>query len=269
MNVCEWCGEHKAKKRFCNRSCSNAWQHANGIRRTYVNDKTTWEWWVERYGEEEALRRKELHRQATSVATTGENNPMHGRHDHVHGLRRMHEVRRGKTWDQLYGLERSAQLRARHSQILTGENNPAYGRVYERGGRSHIQGTYRGIRFKSSYELSWLVEVMARGEQVNVPQSVKYVLGGRKRTYLPDFQIGSTVYEIKPAALVSHPTNLAKFEACKAFCSECGLQFEIVTESHIKLLAIDEIAALEDVNWNEGSKEYVEETLQNHCVRRR
>ncbi len=266
MNVCEWCGEPGAKKRFCNRSCSNAWQHANGVRRTYVNDKTTWEWWVERYGEEEALRRKEFRRQAASAATTGENNPMHGRHDHVHGLQRTHEFRRGKTWDQLYGSERAMQLRARYAQIFAGEGNPAYGRVYERGGKSRVQGTYRDVRFKSSYELSWLVEVLACGTQVSVPQSVKYVLDGRKRTYLPDFQVGSTVYEIKPAALVSHPINVAKFEACESYCAERGLQFKIVTEQEIRLLTFEQIAVLEDVSWNEGSKEYVEKALQNHRV---
>lgn len=264
MNTCEWCKEPKAKKRFCNRSCSNAWQHANGVRRVYVNDKTTWEWWVERYGEEEALKRKELHRQATSTATVGEKNPMHGRHDHVHGLLQSHRARTGKTYDEFYGPEKSQMIRRKLSVSHQGDRNPAYGHVYERGGRSRVQGVYSGIRFRSSYELSWLVETLSAGAQVSVPQAVKYVLGDRKRTYLPDFQIGYVVYEIKPSALVSHPSNVAKFTAIRSYCDKHGLQFQIVTERDINLLTFGQIAALEGVNWNEGSRKYVEDKLQDH-----
>jgi len=261
MNVCEYCGERKAKKRFCNRSCSNAWQHANGVRRTYVNDKTTWDWWVQKHGIEEALQLKEHHRQATSIATMGENNPMYGRHDHVHGLIRESQRRKGLTIDQIHGEVEAQRIRAIIKASSTGVNNPAYGKVYDRGGRSRIQGVYRGIRFRSSYELSWLVDVLSRGINVTVPQRVRYVINGRQRTYLPDFQVGNQVIEIKPSALVTHLTNVLKFEAAQCFCTLHGLEYRVLTERDLKLLTLEQIAVMTDIEWNKGAREYINEQV--------
>jgi len=107
MNICEFCGKQNARKRFCNRSCSNAWQHANGLRRTYVNDKSIWQWWIERYGEEEALQRKELQRQALSKSFSGTKNPMFGQTAHTHGIRAFDIFRKGKTLEETFGKEKA------------------------------------------------------------------------------------------------------------------------------------------------------------------
>lgn len=186
---------------------------------------------------------------------------MYGRHDHVNGLRQMHEFRKGKTWEELYGKEKACELKRACSERTTGEKNPSYGKVYERGGRSRIQGIYRGIRFRSSYELSWLVDVLSSGICVTIPERVNYVIDGRQRTYLPDFQIDNVIIEIKPFDLIQHYVNLLKFAAAQRFCTLNGLEFRILTERELKLLTIEQISSMNDVEWNKGAKEYLNEQV--------
>ncbi len=186
---------------------------------------------------------------------------MYERHDHVHGLRQMHEFRKGKTWEELYGEEKANELKRACSQRMIGEKNPAYGKAYERGGRSKIQGVYGGIRFRSSYELSWLVDVLTLGVCVTVPKRVKYMIDGRQRTYLPDFQVGNVIIEIKPFDLTQHRVNLLKFEAAQHFYTLHGLEFRVVTDRDLKLLTFEQISSMNDVSWNKGAREYLNEQV--------
>jgi hypothetical protein len=66
---------------------------------------------------------------------------------------------------------------------------------------------------------------------------------------------------IKPLALVSHPMNLAKFEAAQQFCTLHGLEYRVMTEQDLKLLTFEQFEAMTDVEWNKGAHEY----LQNSC----
>jgi hypothetical protein len=265
--TCEFCGKHfevryaSSKKRFCDRSCSNSWQHANGIRRNPLNDKTTWEWWVAKLGAEEAEKRREEWRARVSDVTSGEKNPMFGKSHTSESCARIGIRTKGKTIDEIYGNEKACLIRSKLGCV--GDKNPAYGKVYARGGRSKIQGVYKGLRFRSSYEISFLVEMFTKGVEVSAPASIKYLLDGVERTYTPDFQIGNEIIEIKPEAMIRLRENQAKFEAARLACQEAGFTFKVVTERELVLLTLEQIRALDGVEWNKGALDYIDS--KNHC----
>ena len=258
--TCEFCGKTftvqyaSSKKRFCDRSCSNSWQHANGMRRNPLNDKSTWEWWVAKLGLEEAEKRRDAWKKKVSNSTSGEKNPMYGKSYQTSGFRRVNEERRGKTFEEIFGQQRSDEIKAKWSR--SGSSNAAYGKVYSRGGRSKIQGVYNGLRFRSSYEISFLVEMTAKGVKVTTPESIKYKLDDVERTYTPDFQIGETIIEIKPEAMTRRPENLAKFDAARLACQASGKTFTVLTENDLELLTLEQIRALDGIEWNRGALDY-------------
>lgn len=256
MKTCEYCAKelpsNKQHNRFCNRSCSNSWQHSVGLRRDYINDKKTYEWWLEKYGEEGAKQKLEQFKQKISSVTAGDKNPMYGRHDQTHGWKRENQRRKGKTSEQIYGKEKAEEIRTKKSLAASGAKNPAYGKVYDNVGKSPYQGWYNGILFRSSYELTFLVEQFKLNPTVRIiaePVSIPYDSG--QHTYRPDYQIDNVIYEIKPKLLVSHRSNSSKLEAGRQFCETNGLQFEIVTEDTLgKILSEQEMLALGNVKWS-------------------
>ena len=258
MKLCEYCEKLSVKRktnRFCSRSCSNAWQHKHGIRRTYVNDKTVWQWWVSKFGEEEARRRLEIAKERNSRANSGDSNAMFGKHDHIHGLMKFHSEFDGKTWDEMYGSEKASARRHALSQRMSGTKNPAYGKVYRHGGVG-LQGKYKGIVFRSTWELSFLFEQLNKGiHPIAEPVAIPYEFNQKQRTYHPDFQINNVIIEIKPTAFLCDSENIAKFIAAILYCREHGMMFEILTERSIKKLSTQEILTLVDVEWNKGAFE--------------
>ena len=265
MKLCEHCHAALSSKkpksaRFCNCSCSNAWQHANGVRRTYVNDKKTYEWWVLKLGEEGAKARLEEYRQTLSVATSGENNGMFGK-THSEEVRQATRARQlGFSFEERLGIEQAAITKANMRICNAGDRNPAYGKVYDGAGRSPYQGYFRDIHFRSLWELSFLVEKLkVHACVVGEPFFVRYRHEDRNRTYRPDFLIDQTVFEVKPKIFVEHPSNLPKFVAIREHCARENLEFSIVTEDDLQILTPTQALAL-DVKWSKNA----EEKLRKH-----
>jgi hypothetical protein len=265
-HVCEYCqspiiDKNKKRNRFCNKSCSNAWQHASGKRRDYLNDKSTMEWWIEKYGLEEALSKKQDWKQSVSAATSGDKNPMFGKTYQIHGLVAENNRRKGKKNIEIYGKEKAEIISKKLSEKCKGSKNPAYGKIYENCGISRCQGTYKGVRFRSSYEISFLVHLENSGMELNSvisePFSIEYEIDGISRTYAPDFQIGKLLLEIKPKSLLNLEENRLKAEAATKYCLNKNLDFKVITEEDFKVLAIQDIMALPDINWNKGAKEHL------------
>jgi hypothetical protein len=263
---CEYCqnlitDKNKKRNRFCNRSCSNAWQHANGKRRDYVNDKSTMEWWIEKYGLDEALKRKEEWKRSVSLVTAGDKNPMYGKNYQTHGFIAENNRRKGKNNAEIYGKEKAEAISKKLSEKCSGSKNPAYEKVYENRGKSRCQGAYKGIHFRSTYEISFLVHLESLGvdltDVVSEPFCIKYEFKGTSRTYRPDFLLDDVLYEIKPKGLLSLDVNLAKIEVAIKFCNSENLNFKIMTEEDFKILTIQEIILIDDIIWNEKAKEYL------------
>jgi len=239
----------KQLPRFCCVSCLNAWQRGRSVQERFEA----------KLGAVEGAERTRRFKLTMSKATSGEKNPMHGRHDHVHGLQRVTQHRTGKTNAEIYGEERAADISRRTSAAVSGENNPAWGKVYARSGRS-VKGWYKGVFFRSLFELSFLLHA-ERSMGLDVQHDLDYeahLIRWSGGTYRPDFGVPSQglLFEVKPSRLAKTPKNMAKFEAARAYCAERGLEFRVVTEDDFPKLSFQELLAVEGVKWDERTFEY-------------
>ena len=122
---------HNKPARFCTKSCSNSFRHKTGNLRNCMNDKSTFEHWVLRYGIEAAIQKKKELSLKISNNTKGNKNPMYGRNDHTHGIVKRNKACKGKKIEEIYGNARAEEIKQKLSNKLSGKNNPAYGKVYK------------------------------------------------------------------------------------------------------------------------------------------
>ena len=189
---------------------------------------------------------------------SGENNPFFGK-SHTAEFRKRHsenrqrvermlhssawwnEYRRGKTAKELFGESRAEAIRVAKSKRFSGQNNPAYGKVYKNAGGRGVQGRYKGRFFRSTYEFSFLKHLEERGVDLSSvlyeAHCIPYEFSGVQRTYIPDFQVGDVLYEVKSVWFLEQLSemNRAKFAAATVYCRERGLGFTVVTERDFKV----------------------------------
>lgn len=63
-----------------------------------------------------------------SKASSGENNPMFGKSDHAKGLVAYSRYRKGKTLEEIHGIEKAQIIKQNTSENTSGENNGCYGK---------------------------------------------------------------------------------------------------------------------------------------------
>lgn len=195
---CEWCkkevikvNRNKNPGRFCDKSCSNAWQHSNEIRKDYRKQKTVDEWWKEKYSLEEI----ELLKQARSLKQSdASSRPLCEKYSKetyekvISFLRQTWDVkfgedkanflkkefsnaRKGTSFIDLMDPERKAiylankippMLGKRHSEETRHKMSSTVELQYKNGrslsprsGRG-IAGTYKGVLFRSAYEFAFM-----------------------------------------------------------------------------------------------------------------
>lgn len=244
--------------RFCNRSCSNYWQHANGIRRDYRSDKTTKQWWIEKYGEEDAKKLKEQFRETMSKVTSGKNNPMYGRKGN---FAKATSFTTGKTLEEIHGFEKAQKLKENLSKKFSGKNNPAYGKVYFNGGKS-VKGYYSGKFFRSLLEYSFMKHLEKTGLDIDDISyenfCIPYLFENRERTYTPDFYLPqqNLVYEVKPFYAINFEINKLKFDAAKNFFFLKKIEFKVVTEKDFEKISFKDARKDKNINWNEETFKY-------------
>lgn len=238
---------YNAKRKYCSLSCTRA--HLNKT----LDTKAIWR---AKFGEEGAKVREIQRRKKISVATAGENNPMYGRHDHIHGFLCENASRKGKTLEQIHGVERAQEIRRSTSESLKGSRNPMFGKI-SRGGRS-VKGRYKGRFFRSLFEYSFMKHLESRGfdleRDVDYENTmIEFVWQGGIRTYRPDFFVTpeNRYYEVKPKYAQSG-INLAKLEAAKAQ----GLLIEFADETTFPKILFDDARKDVDVVWDERTFEY-------------
>ena len=136
---------------------------------------------------------------------------------------------KGKTFEEIYGKEKAAELKEKLSERFSGENNPMFGKPSPKGSGNGWSGWYKNFYFRSLLELSFLIREqreLKSAESIKIP----YIdFDGTARTYHPDFICENTLIEIKPKKLLGTATNKLKFEAGKKFCENNDFQFKILT----------------------------------------
>jgi hypothetical protein len=223
--------------------------------------------WQKRYGDawEE---RWNAWRAKMSEAAEREKNPMYGRHDHVHGLKRYAKEKVGKTLEEVQGLELAHKFRKSRFQHAQGENSPAYGKIYVNGGKS-VKGYYKGKFFRSLLEYSFMKHLESTGISLDVDVdyecfTIPFVFDNRQRTYRPDFYVKSqnTVYEVKSSYLLKRvaPLQEAKWFAAHEFFRQRGIQFVVVSERNFNKVDFDTAKRDVDVTWKEETFKYFKGT---------
>lgn len=239
--ICLQCkGPLNKGKKFCSKSCSNKHGHASGIRNNshICKDWTSLKSYQERYGEEEGKFLHQSYIENLKSSNRGEKNPMYGKHDHVHGLRRVNLKRKGKTLAEIYGVEKAAKILMQTSESVSGEKNPMFGKPAPKLSGNGVKGYYKGFFFRSLLELVCMKHLESEGVKLeNVEHErvrIQYTgWDGQKRTYVPDMLIKdrNVLLEVKPERLSKSKSNALKFDAAREFCEKNGLQFVIFTEN--------------------------------------
>jgi len=127
----------------------------------------------------------------------------------------------------------------------SGENNPMYGKSAPNGSGIGTKGWVNlGNKrhfFRSSLEMRIFLHLYDAGTVFSLSKHrIPYLLDGVKRTYCPDYVVGTIVYEIKPSKLLSTDENKTKFSAAKEYLAKRCLEFQVVTEETFSLRKYEE-----------------------------
>ena len=267
--ICEQCNceriePRNCRPRFCSRSCSNKWQHVNGLRKVGFNPKrSTYSYWVEKYGSSRAEELMCEYRSKMSVAILSAD--MTHQKDVARVQRIAYNIStKGKTLEEIHGVEKATQIRAKLSEATMGSKNPAYGKSYKNGGRS-VKGYYKGKFFRSLLEYSFMKHLESEGLSIEIDVDyecfvVPYFKGEVERTYRIDFYVPQRkiVYEVKQSYALKKISieNQLKWYAAKLFFDEKEITFKVVTELDFPKIVFD-IARLDnDITWKEETFKY-------------
>ena len=253
IKKCEYCDKDlhirkSDKKRFCNKSCSNSWQHANGVRKIGFDiSRGNYDKWIEKYGKEKADELDSNYRKNMSSAIRRADM------SHQHEVARKMMVERnkstkGKKLEEIHGVEKAAEIRKKLSDATKGSKNPAYGKSYDKGGRS-VKGHYKGRFFRSLFEYSFIKHLESLGRSIHNDIDyecflIPYLDEGIQRTYKIDFydKIDNIAYEVKPRYIFNVPKYFQiqskKWNAAREFFSNRNIRFEIVTEEHFNKISL-------------------------------
>lgn len=262
-NTFEVISTSKKKKRFCCKSCSNKWQHENGVRKCHLPTVGNLKIWIAKYGEEIAAQKSVEYSLTMSKAIKNADMSKQ-KVDASKRFTEMNIAMKGKTLDEIYGLKRSQDMRLKRSTEMMGSKNPAYGRVYSRGGRS-LKGTYKGYFFRSLLEYSFMKYLEKLGiSLINVDYecfTIPYSLNGHDRTYKIDFFVEEQkiVYEIKQFFVTTMKNNdefITKSKAAIEFLNARDIEYRVMTEKDFEKIAFDVALNDPDVIWDKRTFEY-------------
>jgi hypothetical protein len=88
------------------------------------------------------------------------------------------------------------------------------------------------LQYMEELEADALIDAWTKNHGIRIPYLDSKA---KKREYRPDFlvrKVGGEValIETKGSHLMDHPDTIAKFDAAKRWCSERGIEFEVVTK---------------------------------------
>jgi len=193
-------------------------------------------------GEKKAKELKIIH----SNNSKGKNNAnyggkWHGIHPSITQL--------NKSYNEIYGIDKSNSIKNKLSKASSGENNPMFGKPSPIGSGNGWSGWYKGWFFRSLKELSFMINVIERFKfEWESGESKKYKISytnndGVKRNYFPDFVLNKKyIIEIKPKKLHKSINVVLKKNAALEFCKKNKFIYKLLAP--IKTLSYDDILLL-------------------------
>lgn len=261
---CEICDsefecKESSKKLTCSKHCSNKLAYKRG-RKVIKNKESNYSRWLRLYGKEEADLRQEKSLKNISSGLL-KNLRIEQRKIARKNITEWNKKQKGKTLEEIHGLEKSQKIRENLSNKRRGKNNPAFGKIYLHGGRS-VRGNYKGKFFRSILELSFMKSLEERGVNLDDIQvetwKVPYTFEGINRTYTPDFYCpnNSIVWECKMSWAKDFKENPSKFRAAKDFFDNLKIKFIVITEKDIHKLSFEEAIKFPDIVWEVNTFQY-------------
>jgi hypothetical protein len=214
-----------------------------------MKGRNPYDLWVEKYGTEEADRRKsELN------SKQGRPHTKDWKEDHSRKMTESNSMA-GRSiysvWLENYGKEeadcRMIASRAKWSLASSGSNNPMFGKPSPIGSGCGWSGWYRGHYFRSLLELSYMLKFDEEGTVWESAEKkyhkIPYQTSTGSKNFFPDFYLPLTeeFVEIKPRALTYTEGNKAKFAAAKNLL---GDKFKVLTEDNIHKIQGDQLSRL-------------------------
>lgn len=67
----------------------------------------------------------------------------------IQKLRKISEAKKGKSYEELYGIEKATELKIKHSKLMKGENNPFYGKNHTEVTKENLSKSKKGKKIHS------------------------------------------------------------------------------------------------------------------------
>lgn len=136
-------------------------------------------------------------------------------------------AKKGRTWAEIYGDDRSIQMKRAMSGRMKGNNFNRLG-LGQGGGYT---GRYKSWYFRSLLELTFIIEAEESGLEIYNSENTFAIKMDNGRIYKPDFYspdfFGPTLIEVKPAKRICDEDVKYKSSQAARFCKENGIQFTI------------------------------------------
>ena len=210
-----------------------------------MRGKSVYQTWIDKYGKEIADIKMQEFKNKCRENSLGEKNVNYkNKVNGNKGLLQFSKNCKGKTFEEIYGIEKSIELKQKISNATSGKNNPMYGKPAPKRSGNGWSGYYGNYYFRSMLELYYLIYLVDNninfesGEKKK--HSIQYIMDGLERNYFPDYYLIDTdeYVEIKPQNLVNSYQNKLKFEAAK---NKLGNKHIILTEKNIVKIDIEKL----------------------------
>jgi hypothetical protein len=196
------------------------------------------------FGKSHSLETRKILSEKTSLAikegrlsTRGKKNGMYGKS--------LPSEKKGKTYIELYGEEKAAQLKDKISKKTSGKNNPMFGKPSPTGSGNGWSGYYSNYYFRSLLELSFIINIAERFKlDLKSAESIRirYLNNDKDRNYIPDFIVNDKyLIEIKPKQLINSQNVILKRNAALEYCSKVNLIYKIMSPRIIEFSVFREL----------------------------
>lgn len=177
--------------------------------------------------------------------------------------------KKGKSYDEIYGKEKSNEIKRKLSKLSTGKNNPMYGKPSPQGSGNGWSGWYNDWYFRSLRELSYVVNVIERfnlkwksAESIKIPYINE---NGEAKNYFPDFLINDKyLIEIKPKKLFKSAQVIQKKTAAEEYCKRNKLIYKLISPRILTDLELIELVNQKKIKFlPRYHKKFLEYTKKN------